>query len=139
MRTLIVDGYNVIHAWPHLKQAMRQRGLEDARAMLVHALSEYGASTGVAVTVVFDAHVRRDDGTAPEVIDGVTVRYGTRGASADHVIERLANEAARRGRAMDVVVATGDNLQRSLVAAMGVPTMSAKTLLGDVQRASGDL
>lgn len=134
MRELIVDGYNVIHAWPRLKRVMREHGLEDARHALIHMLAEYGARSGAKVTVVFDAHGRRDDGTKPAIVDGVTVRYGTRGASADHVIERLANQAARRDGALDVVVATSDRLQRDIVGGMGVPTMSARVLLADVAR-----
>jgi predicted RNA-binding protein with PIN domain len=136
MQVLIVDGYNVIHAWPRLKRALSERGLEDARRLLIQALSEYAAQTGVAVTVVFDAHSRVGDRNAAESIDGVTVRYGTTTASADHVIERLANEASRHGNAADVVVATGDRLQRSMVTAMGAGTMSAKALEEEVTSAS---
>jgi len=128
MSVLIVDGYNVIHAWPRLKQALRDRGLEDARRLLVQMLGEYAAQTDAQVTVVFDAHARARDIDPTEVVDGVTVRYGTKTASADHVIERLASDAARRGDASDVVVATGDGLQRAMVAAMGVATLSPTAL-----------
>jgi uncharacterized protein len=138
MQVLIVDGYNVIHAWPRLKRALSERGLEDSRRLLIQALSEYAARSGVAVTVVFDAHSRVGDRHASETIDGVTVRYGTKTASADHVIERLANEAARRGNAGDVVVATGDRLQRAMVGAMGAATMSAKALEEEVMRVASD-
>ena len=138
MQVLIVDGYNVIHAWPRLKRALSERGLEDSRRLLIQTLSEYAAQTGVAVTVVFDAHSRVGDRHAAETIDGVTVRYGTTTASADHVIERLANEASRRGNAADVVVATGDRLQRSMVTAMGAGTMSAKALEEEVTRVASD-
>jgi uncharacterized protein len=138
MQVLIVDGYNVIHAWPRLKRALSERGLEDARRLLIQALSEYAAQSGVAVTVVFDAHSRVGDRHAAETIDGVTVRYGTKTASADHVIERLANEASRRGNAADVVVATGDRLQRAMVGAMGAATMSAKALEEEVIRVASD-
>ncbi len=133
MRTLIVDGYNVIHAWPGLKQALQEGGLEHARARLLHTLSEYAAQAGLMVTVVFDAHGRRG-GTEGVVVDGVTVYYGTSTASADHVIERLAYTAARDGGAADVTVATSDRLQRSMVTAMGVATLSAPALEEEVSR-----
>src|SRR5207302_2050068 len=87
MNVLIVDGYNVVHAWPRLKQALRERGLEDARRLLVQMLGEYAAQTDAHVTVVFDAHGRAHDREPAEVVDRVTVRYGTKAASADHVIE----------------------------------------------------
>jgi predicted RNA-binding protein with PIN domain len=135
MQTLIVDGYNIVHAWPRLKRVLETRGLEDARDELVHALSEYAAHTGARVTVVFDSHGRIESGDPPQVIDGVTVMFGTSTASADHVIERLAQQAARRGRTNDVTVATGDRLQRSIVGAMGAATINAAALAEEVARA----
>ena len=128
MRSLIVDGYNVIHAWPALKRVLRQRGVEDARRRLVQLLAEYAAQTGTQVTAVFDSHGRVESGEPVDVVDGVNVRYGTRTATADNVIERLAGDAARRGAAADAVVATSDRLQREVVGAMGVATMSAGAL-----------
>lgn len=138
MKTLIVDGYNVVHAWPPLKRVLQARGLEDARDQLIHALSEYSAHTGVKVTLVFDSHERTESAEPPEVIDGVIVRFGTKAASADHVIERLAQRLARRGDAGQVTVATGDRLQRALVGAMGVATISAEALAEEVARATGE-
>lgn len=138
MRLLIVDGYNIVHAWPELKRVLETRGLEDARMRLIHHLSEYAAHSGSQVTVVFDSHLRSETREPAEVIDGVTVRFGTRTASADHVIERLALHSARRGGAADITVATGDRLQRSLVGAMGVATISAETLASEVARAGAE-
>jgi len=131
-----VDGYNVIHAWPVLKRTLQDSGLEHARRTLVHELSEYSAQLGVDVTVVFDSH--RKGGMQTEQMDGVTVHYGSALASADHVIERLAYEAARNGRAEHVVVATSDRLQRAMVTAMGVATMGATALLEEVTRVSAE-
>ena len=133
MGSLIVDGYNVIHAWPSLLRRLHEASLEDARRHLVHALSEHAAQTGDVVTVVFDSH-GRSGGVQSEVVDGVTVQYGSSRASADHVIERLAYAAARGGGAEGVTVVTSDRLQRALVSAMGVATMSAAALQDEVAR-----
>lgn len=139
MAVLIVDGYNVVHAWPELKLTLETRGLEDARRQLIHELSEYAAETGVKVTVVFDSHGRAESREPFDVVDGVTVRFGTRSASADHVIERLASESARRGAAGQVTVATGDRLQRAMVGAMGVNTVSATTLAAELARVAAEV
>jgi uncharacterized protein len=133
VQTLIVDGYNVIYAWSPLKRALGKSGLEHARNLLTHMLSEYQAQTGMAVTVVYDAH-NRGGGTQTETVDGVTVHYGSSTETADHVIERLAYNAARDGGAAGVLVATSDRLQRAMVTAMGVPTMSASALEAEVSR-----
>ncbi|MGL5512691.1 MAG: NYN domain-containing protein, partial [Sporomusa sp.] len=56
MDLLIVDGYNVINAWPELIEA--KDNLEYARDKLVDILSEYGAYKGFKmIIIVFDAHM----------------------------------------------------------------------------------
>ncbi len=139
MRALIVDGYNNIHAWPALHATLRERGLEDARRQLVSQLSEYAAQTGVAVTVVFDAHARPGAIPSTEQFDGVTVLFGSKRSTADHVIERAAYKASQRGEGADVVVATDDRLERDVVGAMGVATMGARALEAEVGRVAGSL
>jgi predicted RNA-binding protein with PIN domain len=138
MRALIVDGYNIIHAWPDLKSALDRAGLEESRRLLVVALAEYGAVRDVRVTVVFDGP-RTAIASPAEVIDGVTVRFGGASGSADHVIERLAYQSAQAGRASEVVVATSDRLQRDMVRAMGLATMDARSLEVEVRGALGEL
>ena len=137
MRELIVDGYNIIHAWPGLKLTMRTRGLEDARRELTGALAEYAAQTGVAVTVVFDGQSRPGGLLDGEQLDGVTVLFGSKRASADHIIERAAYRAVQRGDGADVVVATDDRLERDVVGGMGVATMGARALESEVARVAG--
>ncbi len=137
MNALIVDGYNIIHAWPALQATLRDRGLEDARRHLVSMLAEYAAQTGVAVTVVFDAHARPGAIPPVETVTGVTVLFGSKRASADHVIERAAYRASQRGEGADVVVATDDRLERDVVGAMGVATMGARSLEAEVARVAG--
>ena len=139
MQALIVDGYNIIHAWPSLHATLRDRGLEDARRALVSALAEYAAQTGIAVTVVFDAHARPGAIPSMEKHDGVTVIFGSKRSTADHVIERAAYKASQRGEGADVVVATDDRLERDVVGAMGVATMGARALEAEVARVAGSV
>ena len=138
MTRLVVDGYNIIHAWPDLARSMRAESLEDARRRLVTRLAEYRASTGNEVLVVFDARRRSAGSPGREVIEGVEVWYGSSLESADHVIERLMYESSRRGTGLEMVLATDDHLQRDLVRAKGVPTMSSRVLLAEVRRAEGE-
>jgi hypothetical protein len=135
---LVVDGYNILHAWPDLARSMRTESLEDARRRLVVRLGEYRASTGNEVLVVFDARRRTPGSLDREVVEGVEVQYGSARESADHVIERLMYEASRRGTVLEMVLATDDHLQRDLVRGMGVPTMSSHALLAEVERAEGE-
>jgi len=135
MTRLVVDGYNIIHAWPDLAAALRGDSLEEARRRLVSRLAEYRATTGTEVLVVFDARGRARGSPDREMIEGIEVRYGSSRESADHVIERLMYEASRRGRVLEMVLATDDRLQGDLVSGMGVPTMSSRALRLEVDRA----
>ncbi len=132
--TLIVDGYNVIHAWPELKAELTRGPLADARRRLVSLLAEYAAVRPVRITVVFDGpRVAPTHEPGAELIDGVTVVFSGRSGSADHLIERLSYEATQRGH--PVMVATSDRLQRDMVRAMGGTTIDARTFEGEVRSA----
>lgn len=133
---LIVDGYNVAHAWPELRALLDGARLDEARRRLVSVLSEYVALRGARVIVVFDGP--EEAAGAARSGDGVEVRFSGAAQSADHVIERLAYEASRAGVAATVVVVTGDRLQRDLVRAMGAVTMGAADLLAEVEGARSE-
>jgi predicted RNA-binding protein with PIN domain len=123
---LIVDGYNVIHAWPPLKRLLSTASLEDARDELIRRVAVMGMITGESVTVVFDAHHSSAMANSEEVVEGVRVVFTRKGHSADHAIERLAYEASNTG---DVItVATSDRFQRDLVRGMGGAVISAPEL-----------
>ncbi len=130
MDRLIVDGYNVIFAWPELV-GVKDASLEDARTLLIGILADYAALTRQKVTVVFDSH-RAGGGGSQEEISGVQVIFSGGKASADHVIERLIFEA-RPGD--EVMVATSDAVQRDLALGKSVKTISALALRSQVQAA----
>lgn len=62
---LIVDGYNMIGAWPELVQLKNKDLMEDAREQLLQSLSNYAKYEKLAVIVVFDA----------QFVPGVTKNY----------------------------------------------------------------
>ncbi len=126
MERLIVDGYNVVHAWPSLKRLVSEASLEDARDKLIERLSVLGQVTGADVTVVFDAHHSAAMSNSQESVGGVQVIFTRKGHSADQTIERLAYEASK---VHDVItVATSDRFQRELVRGMGGAVISALEL-----------
>jgi predicted RNA-binding protein with PIN domain len=124
MERVIVDGYNVVHAWPSLKRLMSEASLEAARDSLVERLSVLGYITGADVTVVFDSH--QAAASSQETVEGVHVMFTRRGHSADHAIERIAYDASQAG---DVItVATSDRFQRDMVRGMGGAVITALEL-----------
>ena len=128
MERLIVDGYNIIFAWPDLA-AVKDVNLQDAREMLIATLADYAAMTRQKVTVVFDSHRRPDAEASEQTISGVAVVYSGRKTSADHVIERLLFEAKASD---EVTVATSDALQRDFALGRKIKTVSALTLKSQV-------
>ncbi len=55
MNILLVDGYNIIGAWPELRE-LKNKDLAAARDRLVECMAEYQGYTGYRVIVIFDAH-----------------------------------------------------------------------------------
>lgn len=137
MARVIVDGYNVIHAWSSLKRLVSNASLEDARDELIRRLAVMAMITGESVTVVFDAHHSTAMANSEDVVEGVRVIFTRKGHSADHAIERLAYEAGNSG---DVItVATSDRFQRDLVRGMGGAVISALELERRVQDAEKEM
>jgi len=133
---LVVDGYNVIHAWPALKSLMNE-SMEAARDKLIDRLAVYAQVRGTEVTVVFDAHRTTAMANAEEWNQGVRVVYTRKGHSADHAIERIAYSKQGDGDAL--TVATSDGFQRDLVRGMGGAVISAPELERQVVEAEKEL
>ncbi|TME53564.1 MAG: NYN domain-containing protein [Chloroflexi bacterium] len=134
---LIVDGYNVIHAWPSLKRLLSEASLEAARDKLVERVGVLGMISGESVTVVFDAHHSYAMANSEETVEGVRVVFTRRGHSADHAIERIAYAASNTG---DIItVATSDRFQRDLVRGMGGAVISALELERRVTEAESEM
>ena len=137
MERVIVDGYNVIHAWPQLKRLLSDASLEAAREKLIERLSVFAMVDGVDVTVVFDAHHSTARTNSQEDVEGVHVIFTRKGHSADHVIERIAYEASQVG---DVItVATSDRFQSDLVRGMGGAVIRALELERRVVEAESEM
>jgi len=137
MERVIVDGYNVVHAWPQLKRLLGEASLEAARDRLIERLSVFGMVVGADITVVFDAHHSAARTNTEELVDGVRVVFTRKGHSADHVIERIAYDASQTGDA--ITVATSDRFQRDLVRGMGGAVISALELERRVVEAEQEL
>lgn len=131
---LLVDGYNIIGAWPSLKQVIQQSGFEDARRELIEVLTNYSACKSYDTYLVFDAHSVRNPASQEFVTENLSVCYTDFGQTADSYIEkicsRLMNGSRRNNR---IVVATSDRAHQLTVVGYGAEWMSANQLASDVQ------
>ena len=103
---LLVDGNNIIHAWPDLLKLHRRRsGL--AHEELIRRLGAYRDYSGQRVVVVFDG--RRSRLTEEREPGGLQVIYTSQDKTADDIVERLAIKYASQ---YEIVVATDDRAEQ---------------------------
>lgn len=114
---MIVDGYNVIHAWN-----IDTSNMENARVELLNTLDDYAGFTGEDITVVFDGYRTRE--TIREERHGLlTVVYTGHGVTADTHIQRIARQ---RGAMLKVV--TADYLEQLSVFGSGAVRVTPEEL-----------
>ncbi|MBW4614369.1 MAG: NYN domain-containing protein [Desmonostoc vinosum HA7617-LM4] len=133
---LLVDGYNIIGAWPCLKKTRDSAGLEAARWELVEAMTGYSAFQGYVTQVVFDAQYQNGSSNKEIINELLTVHYTDYGQTADTYIEK-ACAALRQQVALSlisrVIVATSDRAQQLMVQGYGAEWLSAQQLCGEVE------
>ena len=133
-RLLLVDGYNVLGAWPELARGL---SFEDARDRLSHLLQDYAGYSGQTVVLVFDAWQSDRRQRTSERMGRLTVVFTQRGETADHYIERLCEENAHsveRGL-LEMRVATSDGVEQTVILGRGASRLSARELIYEVNQA----
>ncbi|WP_058300178.1 NYN domain-containing protein [Gorillibacterium timonense] len=126
---LIVDGYNVIGAWPELAR-LKDIRLEDARDRLIDILADYQAYSGMKIYLVFDAHQVPGVGGKYEQ-SRLQVVYTKEKETADELIERLVSDLTGRRRL--VYVATSDMTEQHVIFGRGAFRLPARELLSKVK------
>ena len=122
---LIVDGYNIIGAWPEL-QKLKDIQLEEARDRLIDMMKEYQAFSGKTVIVVFDAH--SVPGIGGKYQEGpLRVYYTKEKETADELIERLVSQLI--SRRTQIYVATSDMMEQHVIFGQGALRLPARELL----------
>lgn len=119
---LLVDGYNVIHAWEELKN-LAATSLDGAVSNLNDILCNYQAITGVNLIVVYDAYKVVGHKTEEKAYNNITVVYTRESQTADQYIERYANENAKK---YDITVVTSDGLEQIIIRGEGCGLMSSR-------------
>ncbi len=125
MDILIVDGYNIIGAWPELRK-LKNIDFDEARKKLVEKMAEYQAYTGYQVMIVFDAHLKK--GTEKKSKNHmVEVIFTRENETADERIEKLAKEL--NNIRTQIHVATSDYTEQWAIFGQGALRKSARELL----------
>lgn len=126
---LLVDGYNIIHAWEETRGIVEQN-LDAARQILLEALTEYRAMISSEIIVVFDAY--RVSGHKTEIMEyqNLHVVFTREAETADQYIARFTTEHEKK---YDITVATSDGLIQLIIRGADAKLMSARELRDEVQ------
>ncbi len=127
---LIVDGYNVIHAWDELEQLMMEN-LDAARVRLMDELCNYQGMRQVNVIVVFDAYRVENHETEVSDYHNIHVVFTKEAETADQYIEKFAHSHAKE---YDVTVATSDGLEQVIIRGEGCRLLSSRDLIDEMHQ-----
>ncbi|MGV8154057.1 MAG: NYN domain-containing protein [Alkaliphilus sp.] len=123
----VIDAYNVIHAWPKLKQEL-DRNLEEARIKFIEMMREYQSIKGINIIIVFDAHLSKKSIGIEENIKGIEIVYTKYRETADSYIEKRMPSLVKKTK---VTVVTSDWSEQQIVFGEGALRMSARELVID--------
>ncbi|MBC1399183.1 NYN domain-containing protein [Listeria fleischmannii] len=131
-RILLVDGYNVIGAWPELSN-LKDYDLEMARNSLIAKMAEYQSYTGYDIVIVFDAQYVRGIQRKMER-HKVKIVFTKEDETADEYIERKAIEW--KNAKTQIMVATSDYTEQWAIFGQGALRISSRELFFEIQEMS---
>lgn len=121
---LLVDGYNIIHAWEELKE-LAALNFDAARTRLLDILCNYQGYTKCRVIVVFDAYNVPRYTSEVERYQNIYVVYTKQAETADQYIAKTVTEISKN---YNVTVATSDRLVQLIILGQGALRLSAREL-----------
>lgn len=129
---LLVDGYNIIHAWSELKVFVDRNDLDGAREKLLHMMSDYQGCKQINIIVVFDAYNIKGSSIRQFKYNNIDVVYTAEAETADRFIEKITHKIGRINR---VQVATSDALEQVIILGKGATRLSARELHQEIKLA----
>lgn len=132
---MLVDGYNIIFAWPELK-ALSEDSLESARVRLADILCNYQGFRKNEVILVFDGYKSKGNPGSVIHYHNIDIVYTKEAQTADQFIEMVSWQMARE---FQIRVATSDGLEQMIILAKGAVRMSAQELKTEVKRAEKEI
>lgn len=133
---LIVDGYNIIGAWPDLRILKDQDRMDEARDLLISKLADYQSFSGIQVIVVFDAYTVPGIGRKQSDYR-IEIFFTKEKETADERIEKLVHEFYEKNR--QIYVATSDYTSQRVIFGQGALRKSARELLLDIESAGKEI
>lgn len=134
---LLVDGYNIIFAWPELRE-LAQINLDSARDKLMDILCNYQGYRGCRLILVYDAYKVKGNPGSVMKYHNIEVVYTKEAETADQYIERTTHQLGAKPQKYRVTVATSDALEQMIIWGNGASRMSALGLKAAVESAGAE-
>lgn len=132
---ILVDGYNVIHAWKELND-ISVSNFGAARDRLLEILSNYQAYRKCLLIVVFDAYKVKGGKGSKSKYDNIYVVFTKEAETADMYIEKTTHEISKNYR---VRVATSDGLEQIIILGRGAARISAREFEKEVNMVTQEI
>ena len=132
---LLVDGYNIIHAWDDLRKIARE-DLDGARIRLIDRLRNYQGWKKNRVIVVFDAYKVKGNAGSVERMGDLSVVYTKEAETADMYIEKTSYALSKDNR---VRVATSDGLEQMIILGHGAVRVPATELEYELKQVEAEI
>ena len=132
---LLVDGYNVIHAWDTLRM-LADGNMEGARNHLINILCNYQGYKKCELILVFDAYLVKGSDREVETIGNINVVYTKEAETADMYIEKVSHKLARRHR---VRVVTSDRMEQLIIIGNGAIRVSSQEFYDEVKSIENEI
>ena len=133
---LLVDGYNVIFSWEHLKEMADAGNMAGARDALTNVLCNYQGYQKCEVILVFDAYKVPGNVREVEKVGSIHIVYTKEAETADMYIEKVSHELAKKHR---VRVVTSDSLEQMIILGGGALRVSSRAFLEEVKAAESEI
>ncbi len=129
MKRYIIDGYNLIHKFPDLKNILNH-DLEGARDGLMQKLSSYRQTSKASITVVFDgaSSIRQH----PSSFSGMKMIFSKYPEKADPLIKRMIDEQ----HDASLCIVTSDHEIQNYAKLYGVQYVSSQSFISQMYSVS---
>lgn len=133
---MIVDGYNIIGAWPKLRVLKDQERIDEARDLLISQLADYQSFSGMQIIVVFDAYTVPGIGRKQSEYR-IDIFFTKEKETADERIEKIVAQHYQKNR--QIYVATSDYTSQRVIFGQGALRKSARELLLEIENAGKEI
>ena len=119
---IVVDGYNVIFAWPELSELARVN-IDSARDALIDELTHFKGMVSAEVIAVFDAYRVKGRKSELSRFQNIRLVFTAEEETADQYIEKFTNEYGKKSR---ILVVTSDHLEQIITRGQGCMLISSR-------------